>query len=221
MFALVVNMKRKKRLLLTLSDYQRVFRVIYALLQNAKIDTAKACLYFGFIGAAILRAHYQISARAAVGMAIYKLDASNDVLALAIRTPDGHFSSSSGGFHCWVETEGWAVDFSAPLFPEMFSQSGYVKRLPRQMFQRRVDALSVSADDLKYAGDAVLVEDPEFTAYSLQGQAQHAMRRNLKEIAVQWYMPTPKKITPSIEIKNQQGEVVPITLSGPIVTGAW
>lgn len=210
-----------RRLLMTLPDYQRAFQVINSLVQNEKANTAKACLYFGFIGAAILRVHYKINARAAVGFALYKLDESNDLLALAGSTTDGRISASLDGFHCWVQANEWVIDFSAPLFPEMWAQAGQVKHIPRNMLQKRSDALATQVESLRHVGDALLHEEPTLTANFQRHQDQHPMNKDLENIALRWFVPTPKKIMRQISIGNQKGQLTPVQLSNIAVSGAW
>lgn len=182
---------------------------------------AKACLYFGFIGAAILRKHYKVPARAAVGSAVYKLDASNDVLALAERDGNGNIVASENDFHCWVMTDQWAIDFSAPLFREMLELAGIRKSIERKMLQRLLSKTQGNMDCLKSPGDVVLTEDQALTSHFAQRQQSFKMNEDLEDIAVQWFQRSPKRMIAQIGIGDAKGNIKQVKLSGPRLSGAW
>jgi hypothetical protein len=209
------------RLLMTLPDYERAFHVIYSVIKNEGANMAQACLYFGFIGAAILRHHYKVQARAAVGFAVYKLDSSNDVLALADKDGSGNIIASSNGFHCWVVADQWIVDFSAPLFREMWRRAGLDKPIERKMLQRLLSATEGGLDNLLCPGDVTLREDPALTFHFQQKQRHFKVNTDFEDIAVQWFQRTPKKISPQIGIGDAKGNITQVKLSGPMLSGAW
>jgi hypothetical protein len=182
---------------------------------------AKACLYFGFIGAAILRKHYKVPARAAIGSAVYKLDASNDFLALAERDGNGNIVASQNGFHCWVVTDQWVLDFSAPLFREMLEQVGIRKTIERKMLQRPLSITQGNLDCLKSPGDVVLTEDQALTSHFAQRQQSFKMNEDLEDIAAQWFQRSPKIMDAQIKIGDAKGNIKQVKLSGPKLNGAW
>jgi hypothetical protein len=64
----------RSRLPLTLPEYERLFRVIHAVIENEEGDSSKACLFFGIAGAFLLsRSHRLMGARPVVGVAGYNL----------------------------------------------------------------------------------------------------------------------------------------------------
>ena len=206
---------------MTLPDYERAFHVIYSVIKNEGANMARACLYFGFIGAAILRHHYKVQARAVVGFAVYKLDSSNDVLALADRDGSGNIVASLNGFHCWVVADRWIVDFSAPLFREMWELAGSDKQIERKMLQRPLSVTEGSLDGLRHPGDLTLREYPALTLHFQQKQGHFKVNADLEDIAVQWFRRTPKKMSPRIGIGDTKGNVMQVALSGPKLSGAW
>jgi hypothetical protein len=68
-------MARSKKLLITLQEYERIFRVIHGVLRNEKGNLERACLFFGIVGARILERHYKLRATPVVGYSIYKVSA--------------------------------------------------------------------------------------------------------------------------------------------------
>ncbi|MEY6434237.1 DUF2026 family protein [Thioalkalicoccus limnaeus] len=209
------------RPLITLRDYERIFRVIHALLKNENATLTKSCLYFGFIGAAILRERLATPADAAVGLGMYKLDDSGNIMTFGKRLADGRIESCADGFHCWVRANGWFVDFSAPLFQEMYAEQGVRLETPRKMYQRNIDSIATDPSELRNPGDALLIENPVLTEYYRRHRAQHPMNEDLENLAVNWFRKTPKRINTSIRVGNQKGEVVAVTLSKYRVSGWW
>lgn len=133
---------------LTLPDFERVFRTIHGVLLNEKGNPARACLYFGVIGAAILQKHHRLSASAVVGAAGYNIGTSrHDVLAF-VKPLSNAIRSSEDGFHCWVKSKDWAIDLQSPLFREMVSSAGLGSTLPRNMFQRPLREMTDTLENL-------------------------------------------------------------------------
>lgn len=206
---------------MTLPDFERAFQVIYSVINNEGANMAKSCLYFGFMGAAILRKHYKVPARAAVGSAVFKLDASNDVLALAEKDRNGNIVASQNGFHCWVVTDQWVIDFSAPLFREMLELCGIRKVIERKMLQKPLSTTQGHLNFLKNPGDVALTEDQALTSYFAQKQQTFKINEDLEGIAVQWFQRSPKKMIAQIRIGNAKGDIRQVKLSGPRISGAW
>jgi len=122
---------------LSVDDYERVFRVVHGVLLNERGSPSEACLYFGAFGAAILATHHNLAALPVVGAAAYRLGTlASDVLAFAQPTPSSGHASSENAFHCWVQVNGWALDFSAPLFDERLARAGMPRAYGRKMLQK-------------------------------------------------------------------------------------
>lgn len=206
---------------MTLPDFERAFQVIYSVVSNEGFNMAKACLYFGFIGAAILRKHYKVPARAAVGSAVYKLDTSNDALTFAELDGNGNLVASQNGFHCWVVTDQWVLDFSAPLFREMWELVGIRRSIERKMLQRPLSISQGNFDCPECPGDVVLTEDQALTSHFAERQQSSKMNEDLEGIAVQWFRRSPKKMIAHIGIGDAKGAIKQVKLSGPRLSGAW
>ena len=54
-------MKPPKKLVIPLGDYERIFRVIFSVIDN-HARTAHACLFFSIVGSLILKKAYKIDA---------------------------------------------------------------------------------------------------------------------------------------------------------------
>src|SRR5262245_17111712 len=103
-------------MLIKQTDYNRIFRVISSLLINENASDAVASMYFSTFGAFILAHHFKIKATPKGGLAAYNL--AGTVMLFADHRDDGYVTGAGENFHCWVEAEGWAIDFMAPAFSQ-------------------------------------------------------------------------------------------------------
>lgn len=103
-------------MLIKQTDYHRIYRVINSLLISQNADPASASMYFSTFGAFILQQHYKVKAVPKGGLAAYNLGGT--VLLFADHREDGYVTGAGENFHCWVEADGWAIDFMAPAFSE-------------------------------------------------------------------------------------------------------
>jgi len=76
---------------LTLPEYERLFRIIHAVVENEGGDSSKACLFFGIAGAHLLSSHHRFkTARLVAGIAgvgsgdgvMFELDSVADTSAI-------------------------------------------------------------------------------------------------------------------------------------------
>jgi hypothetical protein len=191
------------------------------MLLNEEGDLSKSCLFFGIIGSAILRTHYRFSAFPVVGAALFNLGGQkNDILTFATNE-NGVLQSSNDGFHCWIEADGWVVDFMAPLFQEMLASKGHARNLGRKMFQKPVAESIGSQLELEQEGAFYCEPNPELTKQLIHGFTETPAYVDLVNISVKWYRPLPKKMVDTIGIGNARGEVKPVRLSPLRVGGAW
>lgn len=213
--------KKLPRPPLGLLDYQRVFRTIHGVLLNERSDPPRACLYFGIIGAAILQKHHRLPARPVVGAAAYRFEQAGEK-PLVFATPcDGGLGSGENGFHCWVESDGWVIDFQAPLFREMLVSHGLPPALPRKMFQKRCQGASSGPDEMKSDGAYWFAPNPDLQDRLFRSFASLPANKDFVDICCDWYVPMPKKIRPSIGIGNQRNEIANVPLSAIAVDGVW
>ena len=75
------------------------------MLLNEGVAPDVAGILFSFFGAQILKNHYDLNALPKAGVAAYQLgEGSKRVI------------DDAEEFHCWVEVDGWLIDFMAPSF---------------------------------------------------------------------------------------------------------
>ena len=212
--------RESNRLLIPLPDFERIFRTIHGVLLNEKGDLARACLFFGVIGASILRIHYKLEPIVVCGFAAYRVDEKNDVLVLGTQK-DGILTFENNGFHSWVQCNDWLLDFTSPLFQEMFTSCGIQKTCERKMFQKRESEMSEALSELRNPGQFLYGGNQDLTNRLVDGFFSRQAYEDILNICLKWYRPTPKKMQEVIGVGDSKGQVKQTRLSPILLKGAW
>jgi Protein of unknown function (DUF2026) len=208
------------KLLLPFTDYCRVFRVIYSVL-DTRAHTHRACIFFAVAGAIILREHYQLNAVSVAGAAAYMVDSDTSLVATFGKIEDGMLVPSGNAFHCWVECEGYAIDFMAPVFRENLQAAGILSPIARKMFQRPLAEMAETSAELDSDAAFSLFPSSERTQIIIENFKAHAASGDLANICSSWYRRPPKRIAESLDMVNDLGIVERLKLHGPEVCGVW
>ncbi|KXG85848.1 DUF2026 family protein [Agrobacterium bohemicum] len=202
-------------MLIKQTDYHRIYRVINSLLINENADPATASMYFSTFGAFILEHHYKVKAKPKGGLAAYNFDGKR--ILFADHRDDGHVTGAGENFHCWVEADGWAIDFMAPTF----TQAARDLAVPSKMFQKPLSSMAPSINDLAKSGDFFYKSEPEASARRFADWRKQAMIGDLATIAVGWFRKSPKQIQSLISVSDDKGQSTTIPLSGNSLVGSW
>ncbi|MGV1752153.1 DUF2026 family protein [Agrobacterium sp. CG674] len=202
-------------MLIKQTDYHRIYRVINSLLVNENADPASASMYFSTFGAFILEHHYKVKAKPKGGLAAYNLDGK--LILFADHREDGHVTGAGDNFHCWVEADGWAIDFMAPAFAE----AAQGLSVPSKMFQHPLSDMAASINDLSQSGDFYYKSEPEATARRFADWRKHAMIGDLASVAAGWFRKSPRQMQSSISVVDQSDKSTTIPLVGHALQGAW
>lgn len=208
------------KLLLPYADYCRIFRVIYSVL-DGRAHTHRACIFFAIAGAIILRRHYKLKALPIAGAAAYMVDSDTSLLATFGIIEDGMLISSAEAFHCWVQCDGYAIDFMAPVFRENLQAAGNSSVIARKMFQRPLTEMAESSDELDSDGAFSLFPSSNRTQAMIENFEAKASSGDLADVCAQWYRRPPKRISETLDMANDLGKVERLTLHGPEVSGVW
>lgn len=202
------------------ADYQQIFRTIYSVFEHERLDLQRACVGFNVIGAVLLNEFYGIDARPFAGIAAYCICSEPKAAIVFASEKDGMFVPTDGGFHCWIESKDWVVDFTAPLFPLIVKQRNVPDPGPKMM-QRRTASAKVSPADLTSEGDFFVHPDQDFTKHALGEFAQVQFHQDLIRICKSWFVRPPKPMQSKLPLANQDGKITFVTFSKFQVTGAW
>lgn len=200
-----------------LSDFERISQSVLGILVAEKANITASCLFFGIIGESILNRHYKLEARAVVGSAAFNLGAAKPI---AFANPEGDpVTVGEENFHCWVEANGWFLDFSSIVFPEIIASLGG-QPCPRLMFQKPLVKSSLAMSELQSQGAFYCRPDHARTQEAIAGFRSKLAYSDLAEICTDWYRKPPKQMAP-IGLGDQHGNTKPAFLSPVKFDGVW
>ena len=176
---------------------------------NEGVAPDVAGILFSFFGAQILKNHYDLNALPKAGVAAYQLGEGED----SKRVID-----DAEEFHCWVEVDGWLIDFMAPSFSGM-KVAGL--KIPSRMMQKELSNMVASMDDLKQSGDFYLEAKNEVLMDKYAELKSTPVFGDLADVCSHWYNKPPKGIIASMVIEDQDGELTNVPLQGESVVGSW
>ena len=198
------------------AEYERIYKIINSIVLNEGLTAEVSCILFSFFGAQILKHHYNLNPLPKAGIAAYQLGGDESAKIIA---------DKGASFHCWVEVDGWFIDFMAPSFSNLnvtkeATQKGGLK-VPSKMMQKPLSSMSDSVAQLKQAGDFYLEANNAVLANKYRIIKNTPVFGDLADVCSQWYTKPPKGILSSMVIEDQEGELTNIPLQGERVIGAW
>lgn len=218
---MVRGQQQRRSYLIPLTDYSRIFRLIFTALEGGRAKTNRACVFFAMAGAAILRKHYKLNAFPVSGAAAYTLNAKTGFVAMFGAFENDRLTASPEGFHCWIECDGFAIDFMAPIFRENLRSSGLVLPVPRRMFQRPLDAMASHEGQLVSDGSFCLIPDSERSQRMIENFNAVQMNGDLANVCLHWYRRPPKRIAEFFDVADETSAVTRLELHGPEIDGVW
>ncbi len=207
----------RRYMLLKLKDYERIYRAINSIIKNEDADPSISCIFFSAYGSYILSKHYKIDATPKAGLAAYHIGFNNDAILFG-EEHEGSITGERDAFHCWVEADGWVIDFMSPAFPQLKNINSPITS---KMFQKPLSEMASSISGLRKSGDFYLESTPISTAKHMQVLSRSMAYSDLAEICAQWYKKPPKKIPRTIAVGDAKGNKNPVHLIGNPVVGAW
>lgn len=208
---------------LAIADYARIHAVARAVLAGLGESSAtKSCIFFSLIGAYLLERRHRRSARPMAGAAFYAVEVASDdsleVLTYARFEDDGVVSDYES-FHCWVECDGWAIDFMAPLFGDLLREQKRPVNAPPQMFQRPLSTMTPIGEPSAEPGDFLLLPNRPLTNDVLRRAMAKPATGDLAEVCTHWYRPAPQPMQPSLMMGSDDGSIVSLKLQLPSLVG--
>lgn len=214
---------------LSFEQYTRIYNVIYSLAQHFTRDEGKECVFYSINGAAIMHAHYGKNAAVVCGLGAVVVHRMGDVptaVSWFMEQPDGSCVATLEAFHCWVECDGWVIDFSAPNYQRALETSpmatkGNVPLIPRKMLQKRFTQTDTSMDQLTRVGRAVFAPSQDITTAIIDKAFDKASTTDIADISCAWHRPLSLPMQQSISIVNDLREITTIPLVKQELVGAW
>lgn len=208
-----------RRPLLPLSDYQRIYQVIYSVLEASGIAvTHRACIFFASVGASILREHHALPATISAGCMALMVDEQRANVAVYGREENGIFVNNETAFHAWVECDGWLIDFMAPIMGVALRQDGVDWPVPRRMLQKHLADQKNSLGEIQHVGDFFASHDHALTESLIDAQGVQFL--DFMNTCMAWYRRPPKPLR-GIALADSHGPTKKLTLRAPSIDGIW
>ena len=194
------------------TEYERIYKIINSMVLNEGVAPDVASTLFSFFGAQILKNHYKLNALPKAGIAAYQLGEGEGATMVA---------DQAASFHCWVEVDGWLIDFMAPSFSSLKTTNDNGATLSPKMMQKPLSDMSKSVDGLSQSGDFYLEAINEVLMDKYAELKNTPVFGDLADVCSHWYNKPPKGIIANMVIEDQDGELTSIPLQGETVIGAW
>ncbi len=210
-----------KKPILPLKDFQRIFQTIHGVVLSEGLDALTSCYFFAITGSEILKSHYKLKAIPVAGSVVYNLDNLNEVVIAFTNEFHSNSPIVEKPHHCWVQVEGWFIDFTSPLFPEILNSGGLDHTCRRKMFQKPLTEASGSISELDTTGSFYYQSDPFLSSEAIGVSSSNQVCVDLQQICVSWYKRPPKKMIETIRIRNGEGHIKSASRTPIQIEGAW
>ena len=208
----------KTRLLLPLPDYQRIYQVIYSVLEASEVArTHRACILFTIAGTLILRERYKLPATISAGFMGMMVDEKSSSIAMYGRMGEGP-ESDRLAFHAWVECQGWLIDFMAPIMGVAFKEDGQALNVPKWMLQKPLAEQKANINDLQQVGDFYLEHDSALAESLIDSQSAGSI--DLANVCLSWFRRPPSALK-ELALGGNQGKPKKLVLRAPSIEGVW
>jgi hypothetical protein len=208
-----------QRPLLPLPDYQRIYQVIFSVLEASEIAlTHRACIFFASVGAVILREKYGLEATISAGCMALMIDKERADVVVYGRDESGTFVNDENAFHAWVECDGWLIDFMAPIMGKALAEDGHPRSVPRRMLQKPLAKRKGSLAEIQHLGDFYIAHDRTLAEAIIDGQS--VQFGDLLQACLAWYRRPPKPLK-SIALADSHGPTKTLTVTAPSIEGIW
>lgn len=185
--------------LLAPHDYERMFRTIHGHLRNHFANPQKSCTFFSVIGAAILNEAHKVKGVSYSGAAAFEFGLGKQLL---LADPKNTlFTHSINGFHSWIEADGWLIDLTSPLLPELVAEMK-LGSCPRRMLQRPITEEAPSPFELSERQCFYLAADREFTAQRVDFVLENPRFLKIVEDCIASYCAGDRRILSEIRVSG-------------------
>ncbi len=207
--------------LIPFEDYKRIHNVISSSLYSADLGVFNNCASFSIIASLLLKEHYSINAKPQAGLAGYIVGDEEEHNLMFAEYTEGKLSYSQENFHCWVEADGWIIDFMSPLFPHLLNQNYDGISCKAKMFQKEFTRMVSSPNDLKSFGDFFQFFDPTFTNEIVDIFFEYPINTDVAKACCNWYRKPPEKIKRCIDLFDRNNRPKKFTLKETSIKDSW
>ena len=208
-----------QRPLLHLTDYQRIYQVVYSVLEASEIAiTHRACIFFAAAGMMILRKHYGLPATISAGCLALMVDEQKTNVVVYGRVEDGAFVNNENAFHAWVECDGRLIDFMAPIMGDALREDCCDWEVPRCMLQKRLERRMATIGDIQRGGEFFIEHNYALTESLIDGQG--VQFGDLMNVCLAWFRRPPKPLK-AMAMGDSHGVPKNLVARAPSIDGVW
>jgi hypothetical protein len=206
---------------LTPLDYARIHQVIRAVLDGTGSPTNVSCHFFSMAGAMMMGRAHRKRGNPVTGSAALCIG-GEPLQGIVLSSREGRETAPNrDNYHCWVEYDGFVIDFMAPIFREFMQRINYPHHIPRKMLQAPIASGFDSPKQLRKSGEFSYRVDPALTVDFIRSFGTVAEEDDLLAICLAWYKPFPAKIAPTFLIRSNSGPDIELRLRPSEIDGAW
>jgi hypothetical protein len=211
---------RTQSLVITLPEYERIFRVVYGVVKGVGLNPARACAHISACGAYILNKYYKVPGKIVAGAAFFAVtDGPKPAVAAIGDMRDGQPYSDQGCFHVWVQTPTHAFDFQMPILGETVAENWSGVAVPSRMFQRLLE--EDCNGDYRRAGDFAFFPNPELIAHFNEVLFEGTLLTDMVSIIDAWFRKPPKPIKEAVQVMDSKEGAKWFRLAPVRVNGSW
>lgn len=199
-----------------LKQYADIYRIVSSVGDKFAHGAGVSCQFYNVTGAIILSEVLKVKARPVMGAAFVMLREEDNFILSYAEIDGNEISSSSEGFHCWVETDEYYIDFTAPEYDSQVKQN-----IPAKMFQKPKSSMATSPSALKKCGDFMFMSNDNLTNELLGRMLSRNDAKDLVYICSEWFKKNQKKAMSSFGIMDDRGEATTINLKRCAIESAW
>lgn len=211
---------RTSPLVITLPEYERIFRVVYGVVKGAGLNPAYACAHLSACAAYILNKYYKVSGKIVAGAAFFAVtDGPTPTVAAIGDIREGQPYSDRECFHVWVQTPTHAFDFQAPILGETVAGKRNGVAVPPRMFQRLLE--EDCNGDYRRAGDFALFPNHELIAHFNEVLFEGSLLMDMVSIIDAWFRKPPKPIKEAVQVMDSKEGAKLFHLAPVRLSGSW
>lgn len=208
------NRRGKMKPVMTLKEYELLYRIVSAVGEKFSHGKGRSCLFYNVIGAAVINDVLRVKAMPLMGAAFISVN-EREIVAYAGHE-DGRVYSSEDKFHCWIETDDFYIDLTAPEYGVDMKHS-----VPKKMFQKfRRESLG-HPNDIEKPGDFSFHPNIALSRHYLMNMMNSPQMHDFTEICKHWFKSSLKKELPTLTITDDLGKTTEFKLKPRCIESKW
>jgi hypothetical protein len=130
----------------------------------------------------------------------------------------GKLVATPEAFHCWIQCEGFVIDFMSPIFQENLHKRGVTDVIvPRRILQKPITAMSPTLSQEFRERDFHLVPSRERLEAVQKIFTDEPVYSDLSNVCIRWYRRPPAHVNEQFAVCDEQGKTTLMKLQGTLL----